>query len=338
MFGLSLAIAAWLGGGKKPNEAKEVAAAAASGDVAAQLSALSKAVQAQAARIAHLEGALAKGPPTRQCAAEVTPAGFDLQPELQPFKLAEAQRALKRQQEQVVSVFNVSIGTPIVAVALSTQLVEKSVPRLAAAAGLSGALHLFDKAGDLVAKVQTAHAAHATITAVIFGTKEDPFVATAATDGQVLIYDLSLPKAARPRKKRPVRRNASDEEKEEAAAAEAVAEAEAAAAAKNYSLSLAAQAAPRLRSLRSGPARTPPRRGRPRAWARRRSACVARRWRRWQRRTRRPMRSRWRCSRWSSGCEGGARCCLRATPRGASDSCTATAPRRRRCTAAREAL
>ena len=142
---------------ESPAAADEVCAnptAAADDRLSRQVQQLAETVGAQAARIAQLERALAAKPtkptkpaPARKGAtAAVAPAASlaDLQPELQPFRLAEAQRALRRQQAQLVRVFSATVGAPITAVALSTALLEKSVPhlpRLAAAADSPGVLH-----------------------------------------------------------------------------------------------------------------------------------------------------------------------------------------------------
>ena len=188
---------------ESPAAAAEVCAnptAAADDRLTRQVQQLAEMVGAQAARIAQLERALAAKPtkPTKPTPARkgttaaVAPAASlaDLQPELQPFRLAEAQRALRRQQAQLVRVFRATVGAPITAVALSTALLEKSVPhlpRLAAAADSLGVLHLFDSHGEEVVRVPSGHPAGAQIRAVLFGPKEDPFVATAATDGLVRV-------------------------------------------------------------------------------------------------------------------------------------------------------
>ena len=86
------------------------AAGAADGGLTSQVSQLTEALGAQATRIAQLERMLAAKPakptkpaPAPRGAAAAAPAASlaDLQPELQPFRLAEAQRALRRQQAQL---------------------------------------------------------------------------------------------------------------------------------------------------------------------------------------------------------------------------------------------
>jgi WD40 repeat protein len=220
---LAPASAAW---GKKSGDSDATGSSQA--DLAAQVQELSKAVQAQTSRIAKLESQLAAQKKAaqvkQQCASSSAPStGFDLQPELQPFRLAEAQRALQRQREQITSLYSAAVGTPLTAVALSSHLLEKNVPRLAAAADTSGVLRLFDRSGDEVTRVQTDHAAGSRVTAVVFGSKEEPFVATAGTDGQVLVYDLSLPRPQRAKKKKPVNNSMTAEEQAAAAEAEAAA-------------------------------------------------------------------------------------------------------------------
>ena len=71
-------------------------------------------------------------------------------------------------------VFSATVGAPITAVALSTALLEKSVPhlpRLAAADSL-GVLHFFDSHGEEVVRMPSGHAAGAQIRAVLFGPKD----------------------------------------------------------------------------------------------------------------------------------------------------------------------
>ena len=86
------------------------AAGAADGGLTSQVSQLTEALGAQATRIVQLERMLAAKPttptkpaPAPRGAAAAAPAASlaDLQPELQPFRLAEAQRALRRQQAQL---------------------------------------------------------------------------------------------------------------------------------------------------------------------------------------------------------------------------------------------
>lgn len=99
---------------ESPAAAAEVCAnpsAGADDRLTRQVQQLAETVGAQAARIAQLERALAARPtkptkpaPARKGApAAVAPAASlaELQPELQPFRLAEAQRALRRQQAQL---------------------------------------------------------------------------------------------------------------------------------------------------------------------------------------------------------------------------------------------
>ena len=102
---------------ESPAAAAEVCAnpsAGADDRLTRQVQQLAETVGAQAARIAQLERALAAKPtkptkptkpaPARKGApAALAPAASlaNLQPELQPFRLAEAQRALRRQQAQL---------------------------------------------------------------------------------------------------------------------------------------------------------------------------------------------------------------------------------------------
>ena len=110
---LAPASAAW---GKKSGDGDATGSSQA--DLAAQVQELSKAVQAQTSRIAKLESQLAAQKKAaqvkQQCASSSAPStGFDLQPELQPFRLAEAQRALQRQREQITSLYSAAVGTPL---------------------------------------------------------------------------------------------------------------------------------------------------------------------------------------------------------------------------------
>ena len=97
---------------ESPAAAEVCASPAAGADdlLTSQVQQLTDAVGAQAARIAQLERMLAAKPakptkpaPAPRGAAAAAPAASlaDLQPELQPFRLAEAQRALRRQQAQL---------------------------------------------------------------------------------------------------------------------------------------------------------------------------------------------------------------------------------------------
>jgi hypothetical protein len=151
---------------KGPAAAEVCASPAAGADdrLTSQVQQLTEAVGSQAARIAQLERMLAAKPtkpaPAQKGAAAAAPAASlaDLQPELQPFRLAEAQRALRRQQAQLVRVFSATVGAPLTAVALSTQLLEKGLPhlpRLTAAADSLGVLHLFDSDGGEVVRLLT---------------------------------------------------------------------------------------------------------------------------------------------------------------------------------------
>eukprot|EP00900_Chrysochromulina_parva_P020682 jgi/Chrpa1/3247/Chrysochromulina_OHIO_Genome00009094-RA len=163
-------------------------------------------VAAQSARIQSLEAQLRTG----VCATPPKPSGgkqskapercvpldVDPEPELAAFRAGERRRAAAKKQELLTTVFNVSVGKPLTALAISSALVDhKGVPRLVAVADASGALHLYDRAGELAASVPaTGETSAAIISSIIFGTKDDPFVATGSVGGEVALYNLSLPR------------------------------------------------------------------------------------------------------------------------------------------------
>ena len=170
------------------------------------LKTLQATVAAQSARIQSLEAQLRTG----VCATPPKPSGgkqskapercvpldVDPEPELAAFRAGERRRAAAKKQELLTTVFNVSVGKPLTALAISSALVDhKGVPRLVAVADASGTLHLYDRAGELAASVPAAgETSAATISSIIFGTKDDPFVATGSVGGEVALYNLSLPR------------------------------------------------------------------------------------------------------------------------------------------------
>ncbi|KAL3899356.1 MAG: hypothetical protein SGPRY_012655 [Prymnesium sp.] len=170
-------------------------------------SALSDAIAAQAQRIAALEKQLgrlsaqtcATPEPRGACAAHEEAIAWERQEpvELLPFRLQERRRAWQRQRELLSTLFNVTVGAPVTALAISTHLVEKGLPRFIMCADSTGSLHVFDREGKLLFS-QPTDLDGARITAISIGTKEEPIVATAATDGQIRMYNMTLPRPARP--------------------------------------------------------------------------------------------------------------------------------------------
>ena len=160
--------------------------------------ALAALVQAQSKQIKALEDKLSglkrKVSGKGSCAAGGD--ADDPEPEIYGFKLIERQRAAAKRQEQLTTIFNVTVGEPLTAVAISSSLLNKTVPKLVVAGGSSGALHLFDQKGDLSLEqpppddMPTGTSANA----IVVGPKEDPFVAVATSGGSVLVYNLSLPR------------------------------------------------------------------------------------------------------------------------------------------------
>ena len=160
-------------------------------------------LRAQASRITSLEAEVAKltarAPKPGKGAelAKLADAVGETEAALHAFRLAERRRDSQRKLEQLAPLFSATLPAPVQALAVSTLITEKNAPRLVIAADARGSLHLLAaKTGEVVLSAQTAHAAGARVTAVTVGTREDPFVATAATDGKVLVYNLTLPRAA----------------------------------------------------------------------------------------------------------------------------------------------
>ena len=96
------------------------------------------------------------------------------------------------------AVFNVSVGAPVTALALSTQIGEKSVPRFLICADAAGTLHTFNKEGTLLLSFPTGMGAGVHVKAMAIGTREDPILTTVATDGVIRVYNMTLPRAVRP--------------------------------------------------------------------------------------------------------------------------------------------
>ena len=123
------------------------AAVAAKTDADTLHKSLVKQLEAQNDRIRELEVMISKlGKGT---CAPARGGTVDLEPELRAFRLEEAQRAATRRQEQLETLFSISVGEPLTAVAISAGLANKGVPKLMIGAGASGSLFLFDQNGTL---------------------------------------------------------------------------------------------------------------------------------------------------------------------------------------------
>ena len=78
------------------------------------------------------------------------PVDPDPEPELAPFRAEERRRAAAKKQDFLTQVFNVSVGAPLTALAVSSGMLDhKGVPRLVAAASASGTIYLYDRVGEL---------------------------------------------------------------------------------------------------------------------------------------------------------------------------------------------
>ena len=175
--------------------AEGAAAASAGAPTASSVVALSQTLTAQAARIKALERQLAKlGSGGKSCASDAD----DPEPELHAFRVAERQKNAQKKQEELVQLFATHAGEPLSAVAVSSHLLEKSVPRLVVGGGASGALYLYDKNGTLALSLppDASLPAPSAVSAVVIGPKEDPFVAIGTSGGEVLLYNLTLPRPA----------------------------------------------------------------------------------------------------------------------------------------------
>ena len=194
---LLLAEAGWIG------QKKSDASSDAPSDAPAQIRALSNTVASQAKRIASLEkqmskvgaGSCAAGQSASTGALSLSDA--DEPVELRAFREAERRRARKRQLERLSTIFNITVGSPLTALAIATGMSEKGVPRFVACADDSATLHIFEKNGSLLLSLPTELGPGIRITAIAIGTREDPILATAASDGQVRVYNVSLPKTIR---------------------------------------------------------------------------------------------------------------------------------------------
>ena len=98
-------------------------------DPGAQMRALSDTVSTQAKRIASLEKQVSKLSAAGSCTSSesgndsCTGSYDDDEPaELQPFRDAERRRARKRQLERLSAMFNITVGSPLTAIAISTQV------------------------------------------------------------------------------------------------------------------------------------------------------------------------------------------------------------------------
>lgn len=188
---------AW--GGKKATTAVEP-----SEDVRAHVRTLSETVSSQANRIASLEqqvkrlkaqgGTCAERTASAGDGSSPAAGGGDGEAELRGFREAERKRERKRRLEQLQAVFNVTVGSPLTALAVSSNLVLKGVPQLIAAADEAANLHVYGPEGELLASQPTEHTA--AISAIGLGSRDDPILVTAGRDGRVLVHNLTLPRAA----------------------------------------------------------------------------------------------------------------------------------------------
>ena len=78
------------------------------------------------------------------------------------------------------------VGSPLTALAISTNILDKGVPRVVAAADVSGSLHLYDREGELSLTLPpTEETSAARVSSIVIGAREDPFIATATSGGEV---------------------------------------------------------------------------------------------------------------------------------------------------------
>jgi hypothetical protein len=78
------------------------------------------------------------------------------------------------------------VGSPLTALAISTNILDKGVPRVVAAADASGTLHLYDREGELsLTQAPTEQSSAARVSSIVIGAREDPFIATATSGGEV---------------------------------------------------------------------------------------------------------------------------------------------------------
>ena len=109
------------------------------------------------------------------------------------FRAAEQQKRAEKKQEG--SLFTTTAGEPRRR-RLERHAREKRC-RCSSAGAASGALHLFDKNGTLRLTEQVVDAS---ISAVVIGPKDDPFVVVGTSAGEVLLYNLTLPRLATPKR------------------------------------------------------------------------------------------------------------------------------------------
>jgi len=97
-------------------------------------------------------------------------------------------------EERLVPLFTASMGAPIRALALSRQIVFQGSPLLVAAADAKGNLWVYNRSGELQLTAPLGHAPHSPIVGLALGSRDDPFVASATSDGQIRIHNLTLPR------------------------------------------------------------------------------------------------------------------------------------------------
>ena len=159
---------------------------------------LTKLVSKQSARIQALESQL--GQLGRRCKGQSRAKGCsaaedeDPEPELQPFRAAERRRHAARRQQLLETLFEVEAGERLVALAVTSSIVDKGVPRYVAGAGESGTIYLYHSNGTLALAHPPEDATAATLTSIIAGPKEDPFIAVGSAAGEVLLYNLTMPR------------------------------------------------------------------------------------------------------------------------------------------------
>ena len=159
-------------------------------------------VRLQSERIAELERRLGtpETPPKVSTAPSAPPPAVPRQQGASFEELAASEMGAFHTVDEHISnegrlqtLFSTSTGSPIRALALSRHMVYKGSPQLVAAADAKNNLWIFNRSGELLVTAPLSHTPSASVIALAFGPREDPFVASAGTDGQIRIFNLSLP-------------------------------------------------------------------------------------------------------------------------------------------------
>ena len=103
-------------------------------------------------------------------------------------------RARARALDKLEVRWVIDVGARVTALAFMAAFTDGGSPRFVFAADEQRVLHAFGRGGERLMAHQTEHAGP--ITAMAFGSREDPFVATASTDGTVHISNLTLSRGA----------------------------------------------------------------------------------------------------------------------------------------------